>query len=71
MRKLCDDDDVPSSRCQLFGFCWKQEYLLEEGDLSLEAVNMIGDLLNIQSLMHMALTEMIYASVGAINDLVT
>ncbi|KAG8005908.1 L-amino-acid oxidase, partial [Nibea albiflora] len=37
-----------------------QEYLKEEGGLSPEAVRMIGDLLNEQSLMHLALTEMIY-----------
>uniref|UniRef100_A0A3B4TFL4 Amine oxidase n=1 Tax=Seriola dumerili TaxID=41447 RepID=A0A3B4TFL4_SERDU len=36
------------------------EYLKEEGGLSAEAVRMIGDLLNEQSLMHLALTEMIY-----------
>uniref|UniRef100_A0A3B4XDI8 Amine oxidase n=1 Tax=Seriola lalandi dorsalis TaxID=1841481 RepID=A0A3B4XDI8_SERLL len=36
------------------------EYLEEEGGLSKEAVRMIGDLLNEQSLMHLALTEMIY-----------
>ncbi|XP_059211161.1 L-amino-acid oxidase-like [Centropristis striata] len=37
-----------------------KEYLKEEGGLSPEAVRMIGDLLNEQSLMHLALTEMIY-----------
>ncbi|XP_026178577.1 L-amino-acid oxidase-like [Mastacembelus armatus] len=37
-----------------------KEYLKEEGDLSPEAVRMIGDLLNEQSLMYTALTEMIY-----------
>uniref|UniRef100_A0A8D0CRZ6 Amine oxidase n=1 Tax=Sander lucioperca TaxID=283035 RepID=A0A8D0CRZ6_SANLU len=37
-----------------------KEYLKEEGKLSPEAVMMIGDLLNEQSLMHLALTEMIY-----------
>uniref|UniRef100_A0A3B4XIH9 Amine oxidase n=1 Tax=Seriola lalandi dorsalis TaxID=1841481 RepID=A0A3B4XIH9_SERLL len=37
-----------------------KEYLEEEGGLSKEAVRMIGDLLNEQSLMHLALTEMIY-----------
>lgn len=37
-----------------------QEYLKEEGGLSPEAVRMIGDLLNEQSLMYTALTEMIY-----------
>ncbi|XP_027893098.1 L-amino-acid oxidase-like [Xiphophorus couchianus] len=37
-----------------------KEYLLTEGGLSAEAVRMIGDLLNENSLMHLALTEMIY-----------
>uniref|UniRef100_A0A4W6C7P6 Amine oxidase domain-containing protein n=1 Tax=Lates calcarifer TaxID=8187 RepID=A0A4W6C7P6_LATCA len=37
-----------------------KEYLKEEGGLSPEAVRMIGDLLNEQSLMYTALTEMIY-----------
>lgn len=37
-----------------------QEYLKEEGGVSQEGVRMIGDLLNEQSLMHLALTEMIY-----------
>ncbi|XP_067436413.1 L-amino-acid oxidase-like [Thunnus thynnus] len=37
-----------------------KEYLKEEGDLSPEAVRMIGDLLNEQSLMYTALSEMIY-----------
>ena len=35
-------------------------YLREEGGLSDEAVRMIGDLLNENSLMYTALTEMIY-----------
>ncbi|XP_034425165.1 L-amino-acid oxidase-like [Hippoglossus hippoglossus] len=42
-------------------------YLKTEGNLSAEAVRMIGDLLNEQSLMHMALTEMIYLS-SDVND---
>ncbi|TKS93375.1 L-amino-acid oxidase [Collichthys lucidus] len=37
-----------------------KEYLKEESGLSPEAVRMIGDLLNEQSLMHLALTELIY-----------
>ncbi|XP_065809295.1 L-amino-acid oxidase isoform X1 [Labrus bergylta] len=37
-----------------------KEYLKEEGGLSPEAVQMIGDLLNEQSLMHLALTEILY-----------
>ncbi|KAG7236281.1 hypothetical protein INR49_001197, partial [Caranx melampygus] len=38
----------------------ENEYLKSEGGLSAEAVDMIGDLLNEQSLMHLALSEMIY-----------
>ncbi|XP_044039946.1 L-amino-acid oxidase-like isoform X2 [Siniperca chuatsi] len=37
-----------------------KEYLKEEGGLSSEALRMIGDLLNEQSLMYTALTEMLY-----------
>uniref|UniRef100_A0A3Q2DXI4 Amine oxidase n=2 Tax=Cyprinodon variegatus TaxID=28743 RepID=A0A3Q2DXI4_CYPVA len=37
-----------------------KEYLKEEGNLSLEAIRMIGVLLNEQSLMYTALSEMIY-----------
>ncbi|XP_061566802.1 L-amino-acid oxidase-like [Cololabis saira] len=37
-----------------------QEYLNEEGGLSGEAIRMVGDLLNEQSLMFTALTEMLY-----------
>lgn len=48
----------------------QQEYLKEEGGLSHEAIRMIGDLLNEQSLMYTALTEMIYDQAD-INDHVT
>uniref|UniRef100_A0A8C9XLT7 Amine oxidase n=1 Tax=Sander lucioperca TaxID=283035 RepID=A0A8C9XLT7_SANLU len=44
-----------------------KEYLKEEGDLSSEAIRMIGDLLNEESLMYTALTEMIYDQTD-IND---
>ncbi|XP_042368702.1 L-amino-acid oxidase-like [Plectropomus leopardus] len=44
-----------------------QDYLIEEGHLSPGAVRMIGDLLNEQSLMFTALTEMIYDQ-SDIND---
>ncbi|XP_067379988.1 L-amino-acid oxidase-like isoform X1 [Channa argus] len=37
-----------------------KEYLKEESGLSAEALRMIADLLNEQSLMHLALTEMLY-----------
>ncbi|XP_035531358.1 L-amino-acid oxidase-like [Morone saxatilis] len=46
-----------------------KEYLKEEGGLSSEAIRMIGDLLNEQSLMYTALTEMIYDQTD-INDTV-
>lgn len=42
--------------------CVLQEYLKSEGGLSPQAVDMIGELLNEQSLMHLALTELIYLS---------
>ncbi|KAF1380935.1 hypothetical protein PFLUV_G00169230 [Perca fluviatilis] len=45
----------------------QKEYLKEEGDLSSEAIRMIGDLLNEKSHMYTALTEMIYDQTD-IND---
>ncbi|KAM8747441.1 L-amino-acid oxidase-like [Acanthopagrus schlegelii] len=47
-----------------------KEYLKEVGGLSSEALRMIGDLLNEQSLMYTALTELIYDEAD-INDNVT
>ncbi|CAB1456512.1 unnamed protein product [Pleuronectes platessa] len=44
-----------------------KEYLRMEGGLSAEAVRMIGDLLNEESIMDMALTEMMYLN-SEIND---
>ncbi|KAK5875447.1 hypothetical protein CesoFtcFv8_026530 [Champsocephalus esox] len=44
-----------------------KEYLKAEGGLSPEAIRMIGDLLNQQSLMYLALTEIIYDQ-SDIND---
>ncbi|XP_060922423.1 L-amino-acid oxidase-like [Limanda limanda] len=44
-----------------------KEYLKTKGGLSAEAVRMLGDLLNEDSLMHMALTEMMYLS-SDVND---
>ncbi|XP_034532634.1 L-amino-acid oxidase-like [Notolabrus celidotus] len=44
-----------------------KEYLEEEGDLSSEAIRMIADLLNEQSLMYSALSEMVYLQ-SDIND---
>uniref|UniRef100_A0A671UUD7 Amine oxidase n=1 Tax=Sparus aurata TaxID=8175 RepID=A0A671UUD7_SPAAU len=46
-----------------------KEYLIEEGDLSSEAIRMIGDLLNEQSLMYTALSEMIYDQTDISNDI--
>ncbi|XP_070710446.1 L-amino-acid oxidase-like isoform X2 [Pempheris klunzingeri] len=37
-----------------------KEYLIQEGDLSSEAIRMIGELLNEQSMMYTALSEMVY-----------
>uniref|UniRef100_A0A671U9C6 Amine oxidase n=1 Tax=Sparus aurata TaxID=8175 RepID=A0A671U9C6_SPAAU len=45
-----------------------KEYLIEEGDLSSEAIRMIGDLLNEQSLMYTALSEMIYDQTDISDD---
>lgn len=44
-----------------------KQYLIEEGHLSSEAIRMIGDLLNEDSIMSKALTEMIFLE-GDIND---
>ncbi|XP_026225437.1 L-amino-acid oxidase-like [Anabas testudineus] len=57
-------DEVEAHGCQAalrkYDHYSVKEYLREEGGLSLEAVRMIGDLLNEESLMYTALTEMIY-----------
>ncbi|XP_073331275.1 L-amino-acid oxidase-like [Pagrus major] len=57
-------DEVEAHGClaalQKYDHYSVKEYLKQEGGLSPEAVTMIGDLLNEQSLMHLALTEMIY-----------
>ncbi|XP_032381449.1 L-amino-acid oxidase isoform X2 [Etheostoma spectabile] len=57
-------DEVKTDGCkaalQKYDHYSVKEYLKEEGKLSPEAVVMIGDLLNEQSLMHLALTEMLY-----------
>ncbi|XP_078132320.1 L-amino-acid oxidase-like [Sander vitreus] len=45
-----------------------KEYLKEEGNLSSEAIRMIGDLLNEESLMYTALTEMIYDQTDISDD---
>ncbi|XP_061566078.1 L-amino-acid oxidase-like [Cololabis saira] len=57
-------DEVEAHGCkamlQKYDHYSVKEYLRTEGGLSAEAVRMIGDLLNEQSMMHLALTEMIY-----------
>ncbi|KAK1890425.1 L-amino-acid oxidase [Dissostichus eleginoides] len=57
-------DEVEAHGCkaalQKYDHYSVKEYLKREGGVSPEAIRMIGDLLNEQSLMHLALTEMIY-----------
>ncbi|XP_051251156.1 L-amino-acid oxidase [Dicentrarchus labrax] len=57
-------DEVEAHGCkaalQKYDHYSLKEYLKAEGGLSPEAVRMIGDLLNEQSLMHLALTELLY-----------
>uniref|UniRef100_A0A3B4TG82 Amine oxidase n=1 Tax=Seriola dumerili TaxID=41447 RepID=A0A3B4TG82_SERDU len=53
LKKVCKKEERKEG-------CLVSEYLKEEGGLSSEAVRMIGDLLNEQSLMYTALTEMLY-----------
>ncbi|XP_069031695.1 L-amino-acid oxidase-like [Embiotoca jacksoni] len=62
LQKVKDKVEADSCRAALqkYDHYSVQEYLREEGGLSAGAVRMIGDLLNEQSLMHLALTEMIY-----------
>uniref|UniRef100_A0A3B4XDN4 Amine oxidase n=2 Tax=Seriola lalandi dorsalis TaxID=1841481 RepID=A0A3B4XDN4_SERLL len=62
LQKVKDEVEAHGCRAALrkYDHYSVKEYLEEEGGLSKEAVRMIGDLLNEQSLMHLALTEMIY-----------
>ncbi|XP_047442825.1 L-amino-acid oxidase-like [Mugil cephalus] len=57
-------DEVKAHNCtaafKKYGHYSVKEYLNMEGGISPGAVRMIGDLLNENSLMHLALTEMIY-----------
>uniref|UniRef100_A0A8C8A1Y1 Amine oxidase n=1 Tax=Oryzias sinensis TaxID=183150 RepID=A0A8C8A1Y1_9TELE len=53
----------------LSGFFVSQEYLKEEGELSQQAIRMIGDLLNEQSLLFTALTEMLYDQTDISNSI--
>ncbi|XP_035850176.1 L-amino-acid oxidase-like [Sander lucioperca] len=68
LKKVKDDmiDDCEAALKKYDKYTVK-EYLKEEGDLSSEAIRMIGDLLNTNSLMHTALTETIYHQAD-IND---
>ncbi|KAL6118230.1 uncharacterized protein ACO6RY_03072 [Pungitius sinensis] len=62
LQKVKDEVEAHSCRAALrkYDHYSVKEYLMKEGGVSREAVRMIGDLLNEQSLMHLALTEMIY-----------
>ncbi|XP_062389838.1 L-amino-acid oxidase-like [Sardina pilchardus] len=62
LQKVNDEVEANGCRAALekFDHYSVKEYLKEEGGLSSEAIRMIGDLLNEQSLMHTALSEMIY-----------
>ncbi|XP_054457510.1 L-amino-acid oxidase-like [Anoplopoma fimbria] len=69
LQKVKDEVEAHGCRAALrkYDHYSVKEYLKEEGGLSSEAVRMIGDLLNEQSLMYTALTEMIYDQAD-IND---
>ncbi|XP_070711266.1 L-amino-acid oxidase-like [Pempheris klunzingeri] len=69
LQKVKDEVEAHGCRAALqkYDHYSVEEYLKEEGDLSSEAVRMIGDLLNEQSLMYLALTEMIYIQ-SDVND---
>ncbi|XP_039996706.1 L-amino-acid oxidase-like isoform X2 [Xiphias gladius] len=62
LQKVKDEVEAHGCRAALkkYDHYSLKEYLREEGGVSAEAVRMIGDLLNEQSLMHLALTEVIY-----------
>ncbi|XP_068444371.1 L-amino-acid oxidase-like [Clinocottus analis] len=62
LQKVKDEVEAHGCRAALqkYDHYSVKEYLKEEGDVSPEAVRMIGDLLNEQSLMHLALTELLY-----------
>ncbi|XP_040887590.1 L-amino-acid oxidase-like [Toxotes jaculatrix] len=69
LQKVKDEVEAHGCRAALIKYDHYsvKEYLKEEGGLSSEAVRMIGDLLNEQSLMYTALSEMIYDQ-SDIND---
>uniref|UniRef100_A0A3Q3WZR9 Amine oxidase n=1 Tax=Mola mola TaxID=94237 RepID=A0A3Q3WZR9_MOLML len=62
LQKVKDEVEAHGCRAALhkYDHYSVKEYLKAEGGLSPEAIRMIGDLLNEQSLMHLALTELIY-----------
>ncbi|XP_031734831.1 L-amino-acid oxidase-like [Anarrhichthys ocellatus] len=72
LQKVKDEVEAHGCRAALrkYDHYSVKEYLKEEGGVSPEAVRMIGDLLNEQSLMHLALTEMIYIQ-SDVNDSTT
>ncbi|RVE60781.1 hypothetical protein OJAV_G00184940 [Oryzias javanicus] len=65
-------DEVESNGCEAmlkkYDHYSVKEYLKAEGGLSPEAVQMIADLLNEQSLLYLALTEMIYLESDVSDD---
>uniref|UniRef100_A0A8C4DRH6 Amine oxidase n=1 Tax=Dicentrarchus labrax TaxID=13489 RepID=A0A8C4DRH6_DICLA len=71
LQKVKDEVEAHGCRAALrkYDHYSVKEYLKEEGGLSSEAIRMIGDLLNEQSLMYTALSEMIYDQTD-INDTV-
>ncbi|XP_075948266.1 L-amino-acid oxidase-like [Anarhichas minor] len=71
LQKVKDEVEAHGCRAALIKYdrYSVKDYLREEGGLSSEAVRMIGDLLNEQSLMYTALTEMIYDQADINDDL--
>ncbi|XP_068569929.1 L-amino-acid oxidase-like [Cebidichthys violaceus] len=69
LQKVKDEVEAHGCRAALIKYdrYSVKDYLREEGGLSSEAVRMIGDLLNEQSLMYTALSELIYEQ-AVIND---
>lgn len=61
--------DCPAALKRFDGYS-VQAYLIKEGNLSTEAVRMIGELWNEQSMMYTALTEFLY-DISDINDNIT
>ncbi|KAF7644361.1 hypothetical protein LDENG_00223470, partial [Lucifuga dentata] len=72
LQKVKDEVEAKGCRAALrkYNSFSVKEYLIREGGLSREAVNMIGELLNEQSMMYTALIEMLYDQ-NNINDFMT